>query len=309
MRRLDFILPDFCRHMWTSDYAKSQWESRFSATAAAITELQWLTVADNLRTCGIARISSEQFQDRLLHFTKRGVEAIPISRETRGKPGYQFATQDYVPDKPFQYCVAFGKNGSARELARAVENEDSQAVGSLLGYPDCCIEFFAESWQRSKSRDAIWPMAKASISLSQLIEDDGRTIRIDGPSLANILLRRLGLRAVFHLPCCFNCLKSIELAERVITVGRDEGFSAEMDWLSEVLHWPMEWSALHGIAEIKTPILKSSTSTDATGELYRVLIAGSVLPREAAKGIGHAYQPPIQSESLVWPIGAFVKPT
>jgi hypothetical protein len=57
-----------------------------------------------------------------------------------------------------------------------------------------------------------------------------------------------------------------------------------------MLRWPMEWSALHGIAEIKTPVLKCCLSTDATPTLYRVLVEGSAVPKEAAKGIGHPYK-------------------
>jgi hypothetical protein len=76
----------------------------------------------------------------------------------------------------------------------------------------------------------------------------------------------------------------------VIDVGVKEGFVSEMEWLGELLQWPMEWSALHGIAEIKTPVLKCSASTDATAMLYWVLVEGSVFPEAGAYGIGHVYR-------------------
>jgi hypothetical protein len=35
------------------------------------------------------------------------------------------------------------------------------------------------------------------------------------------------------------------------------GYRAEMDSLRDVFSWPVEWSALHGIAELKTPVIKA----------------------------------------------------
>ena len=37
-----------------------------------------------------------------------------------------------------------------------------------------------------------------------------------------------------------------------------------MKSLYEILDWQLEWSALHGIAEIKNSLFKISTRTDAT---------------------------------------------
>jgi SAM-dependent methyltransferase len=51
-----------------------------------------------------------------------------------------------------------------------------------------------------------------------------------------------------------------------------------MDWLEEMLSWPIEWTALNGLLEITTPVGTISTVTDATAETYRV----------SYKGAGHA---------------------
>ena len=90
-----------------------------------------------------------------------------------------------------------------------------------------------------------------------------------GPPEANILWRWMGARAVPHLPCRFDCEPTVALAQQCLAVGRAAGFDTEMDWLLEILRWPVEWSALHGIAEIRTPVLKVSTRTDATATEVR----------------------------------------
>lgn len=47
----------------------------------------------------------------------------------------------------------------------------------------------------------------------------------------------------------------------------------------------MEWSALHGIAEIRTPIAKAVTRTDATAQKRVVCRRGRGYPAEGARGV------------------------
>jgi len=97
-----------------------------------------------------------------------------------------------------------------------------------------------------------------------------------------------------HLPCRFDCPATVALADQLIAVGRDGGFGHEMDWLMEMLSWPVEWSALHGIAEIKTPVLKVSAQTDATAVRYVVRRKGDDHPSAAGKGLSLPYRAPVK---------------
>ena len=103
-------------------------------------------------------------------------------------------------------------------------------------------------------------------------DEGGRQIEIDPdtPFQANILWRWMGVRAVPHLPCSFACPGTVEFANSLMGLGREIGYGAEMEGIEEILSWPVSWSALHGIAEVKTPILKASTRTDATAHEFIV---------------------------------------
>lgn len=289
MKRLDFVLPEFFRHMWTSEAARAAWEPRMRAVSSAIRELEWLTVENDARPCGMAELSLEELASKAPDWVKRGLELIPLARDARTCSPCQLASLPYVPRSPSRYVMGFAKKQHARALTEAFKSGNNEAIGKLLGYPDCCIDFFLKVCVRLGHLDTTWPMACAA-SDTLRTPDEVDTIRVPRPSPANILLRGLGVRAVFHLPCGFGCAESLEVSERLIAVGRTEGFAQEMEWLCEMLRWPMEWSALHGIAEIKTPVLKCCLSTDATPTLYRVLVEGSAVPKEAAKGIGHPYK-------------------
>jgi SAM-dependent methyltransferase len=117
-------------------------------------------------------------------------------------------------------------------------------------------------------------------------------IEVTGPPEANILWRWMGVRAVPHMPCRFDCADTVALGEQFVQVGRAAGYDQEMDWLLEILSWPVEWSALHGIAEVKTPVLKVSTRTDATASKYVVRRQGDAYPALGAQGLTFPYRIP-----------------
>jgi hypothetical protein len=55
-----------------------------------------------------------------------------------------------------------------------------------------------------------------------------------------------------------------------------------------------EWSALHGIAEIKTPVLKASTRTDATPCNYTLRRQRDNYPLEGVRRLSSPYRLPPQ---------------
>jgi YD repeat-containing protein len=85
---------------------------------------------------------------------------------------------------------------------------------------------------------------------------------------------------VFHLPCSFDCRPTVEIADKLVEIALVEGFRREIDWLEEMSAWPVEWSALLGLAEITTPVGVIYTVTDATAETYRVTYTGAGRPEE-----------------------------
>lgn len=156
------------------------------------------------------------------------------------------------------------------ELARALETHDNSTVGRLLGFPDCCRAFFDRTWGAG-ALDTTFQMAVGGTS---------------GPVQCNILGRWLGIRLVTHLPCSFDCEPTRKLGEAFGALLSPEAAAT----VQEVLSWPVEWSALHGIAEIKFPVLKISTRTTYTDDKIVVQREGTRYPEEGASGIVFPYQ-------------------
>jgi 2-polyprenyl-3-methyl-5-hydroxy-6-metoxy-1,4-benzoquinol methylase len=247
-----------------------------------------MSVVAGVRSCSLTVLSPKAFVEAAALWAKAGLTGLPLGVE--GLPNKPYVSTPSRPKEgdPIAFRVVVGKPEVTLQFQNAWNSNDHGIIGALLGYPPCCRDFFENIWVEQCSVDTTWAMA---INTPQT-EQDERTIRVSGPSLANILWRWMGVRSVPHLPCRFDCAPTIKLGEMFQEVGRDAGYFNEMEWAKDVLSWPVEWSALHGIAEVKTPILKVSTRTDATPMKLVVRYKGGGFPKEGATGLGFPYGEP-----------------
>lgn len=267
MERLDFVLPEFTRLSWVSDPAREVWEPRLRRITKAWFAIEWLAVLSGVRRCGVTVASSEDLITRGGEWVKSGLSALPL--EIQGR-------------------IVVGPPVELAAFKAAWDAGDNQEIGRLLGYPKCCLDFFQAVWVDQGLVDTTWPMALRTAAP----KNGANTIEVAGPAESNILWRWMGIRAVPHLPCRFDCADTVRLGKRFVEVGRLAGYDQEMDCLLDILSWPVEWSALHGIAEIKTPVLKVSTRTDATPSKYVVRRQGGAYPGEGAQGLMFPYRMP-----------------
>jgi hypothetical protein len=309
MHRLPFQLPDFTRITWATDAARGVWEPRLRRITNAWIEIEWLAIVAGVRSCCITVATPEQFLERGPQWAQLGLNALPVEVQGVSSSGYSATNVRTELGRPFAFRFVLGAPDNVCAFKAAWDRSDDRAIGQLLGYPACCREFFKRTWVDQALVDTTWPMAVASAPP----EGEGQTVEVNSVPQNNILWRWMGARAVSHLPCSFACGPTLSLADRFLEVGRQNGFGEEMDWLLEVLSWPVEWSALHGIAEIKTPVLKVSTRTDATPCKYTVRYQGRSYPAEGAQGLRFPYRRPalpLLTESLGFkrglgnPIGA-----
>lgn len=277
--RLPFVLPDFNRHSWVSQSAQSVWEPRISRIIQAWLHIEWLSVAEGIRECGLVWISPHALPNLIPMWEAAHLSAI------------QFDIQDTAlqTNTSGLICVVVGAMDKINRLRQAWAASEHEAVGTLLGYPPCCINFFRRVWVEDRCIDTTWAMGENTCGVS-----GKAAIRIEFaeavPPFSNILWRWMGVRTIPHLPCRFDCPESIQFGARLLELGRSAGYAQEVEWMASILSWPAEWSALHGIAEVKSPILKITTRTDATAKKWVVRWVGTTYPDEGAVGVQFPYQ-------------------
>ena len=289
LARLDFLLPDFVRRSWVSDAARDVWEPRFQRITNVWLAIEWLAILEGVRECAVTLVSPEEFVQKAGEWAVHGLNGLPIEIQGVSDASYASTSVKVEPGKPFVYRVVVGSPASVAAFKQAWDADDHAGIGRLLGYPTCCHQFFFDTWVDDGLVDTSWPMAVNSVTKSN---SDTRLLEVGSLPEANILWRWMGLRAVPHLPCSFNCEATVALGKQFIEVGRKHGYEQEMDWLLEILSWPVSWSALHGVAEIKTPVMKVSTRTDATPWTYEVRRVGNQYPDLGARGLVFPYQMP-----------------
>jgi SAM-dependent methyltransferase len=273
--RLPFVLPDFTRHSWVSDSARLTWEPRLERIRRAWLDVEWLSIVDEVRGCALLGVPQDALSTAIAGWSAHHLSAIGLSMtEPHTHPGVTFAVV-----------------GSLENVTRARDAwtaHANQTLGRLLGYPECCRAFFERVWVGERSIDTTWAMAANTLPPKAAVV----VLEPNETSLPNVLWRWLGVRAVPHLPCRFDCSESALFGQRLLGVGERAGYVDEVKWIREILSWPVEWSALHGIAEVKTPILKISTRTDATASKHVVRWTGTAYPREGATGLRFPYRAP-----------------
>lgn len=296
MNRLATVLPEWTRVIWTTPAARAKWEEIIQNISRSWTRIERWAVVDGARESCLTFTEPQHLPEIARWATGHGLLVLPIAQVGLSDQ-YSATPVPIAPGRPWQYRIVICRPELRDAWFHAWEGgTKNEVIGQLLGFPDCCRRFFERVWVDEKYLDTTWPMAvnggyALGTETEALFEAVGlHQVKVGGFDACNILWRWMGVRAVTHLPCSFNCPETVKVANMFRQVANDREFGKWMDLADEILSWPIEWSALHGIAEIKTPILKVSSRTDLTAEKYVVQREGSSYPLEGASGISFPYQ-------------------
>lgn len=287
--RLDFRVPGFVRTLWTSDSARNTWAQRIERIQRCWPEIERRSVSAGVRRCALQLVSPSDFVDLAAKLSAENLHFVPVGINGVAAPPSDNVFAPYRAGEPFLFlAVVASRSQDVVAFKAAFDRKDHAELGAMLGYPPCCAAFFEIYWCDKGFSDTTWFAALNTTAAVQ----ESCTCEVRGPPQANILWRWLQVRAVPHLPCRFDCAETTRLANDMLAVGEKSGYVEETGWLQEILSWPAEWSMLHGIAEIRTPILKISTATDATAHRYVVRRHSDTFPKEGARGLMFPYHRP-----------------
>lgn len=284
------MLPDFTRLAWTSDAAHQVWQPRLALVSRMWMDLEVLSVIQGLRPSALLNVAPEDLPARTREVAAYGLALVPLDREAAPAGAAYAAGAAPAPlDGPWSYRAAVCRADLSAAWLDAWSRRDDPAIGRLLGFPPCCVQFFGTTWGQGQV-DPTWLTGGFDV------DPDGLEADI-APGGLNILLRWIGVRQVFHLPCDVHCAESLLMAERLAALARTAYPQPSADH-REILSWPVEWTALHGIAQVKTPILKVSTRTDYTSTQQTVRWTGTTYPAEGASGNAFPYRRAVHTQPL-----------
>ena len=294
VRYLDFEMHGFRRCSWVSDAARLLWEERFHQIERSLATLAVLAVAEGRSPCAMIEVRPEQsFALGQLAAAHDLAVAILQRGQGRRRQPPQPGTPSSAPlpeGVPVLDVLAIGSPRQVGELHRLHKQALFDDLERLLGYPDASRTFAQRVYDEMGLRDPIWPMALATVDATTS-ETGPTSLRVPCAPHSNFLLASIGLAPAPFQPTSFDCPHAAAHFAALVTFGSARGFADEMGWLREILSWPMQWSALHGIAETRTPVLKISSDTDATADKLTLNYLGTAEAALAAQGLGFPYLP------------------
>ena len=284
--RLDFVLPKFLRVAWVDDRTREVWEPRFAQIAHRWREIEWRTIVDGVRQCALIWLSHDELVALAPVLGQHGIRAVPLTSSLRASAAKH---RDALV-----YRVAIGRRRELSHFRKAWIRGDDDVIGQCLGYPKCCRAFFRRVVVKAGWLDPTWPRAVEATQSGEFQP----SLDVQPPPELNPFWEPLGIRLVPHVACSYGCDAARAFAAAFIATGRKAGYEPELDHSLEVMRWPVEWSALHGIAEIKTPIVKLSTRTDATPVKLILRYRGERYPQEGAHGVRFPYAVPARNAAI-----------
>jgi|SRR3989344_1224574 len=167
------------------------------------------------------------------------------------------------------FFVYLSKNRETAEKARSAEEKNAhKELGLILGYPECCCEFFEKNFGENST----------DLTLKTLQNSDG----YEFPFHTNIAARHFDVSLLSHFPHSFACKPSMEIAKANLkTISR---YSKQLAAIfSGILQGAVIYTTEEGIfllrkyEKIGNEIIYGDVMTTAKTKLYYLLSSNKEL--------------------------------
>ena len=250
---LDFHMPAFQSLAWVSDNAGAFWQARFERLNHALIDQAALAVAER------------DVATRHLRVPGRLALSLPDLARRHGVEIEIGLVGDLEGNGPLFHDVCLWKEGPRPERRR------SKCFGCAR-LEDGCNEM---------------PWVLLHARASELAED--ACLELPSGQAFPAFFNRLLVDPVNQASSCVSCLTVLSELAQVVRDLQASGHQECAAWLQELSHWPVEWSAAHGIAELRTPVFKLAYNTWATSQAYWIQVKGEAVPEFAARGLVFPY--------------------
>jgi len=178
------------------------------------------------------------------------------------------------------FHLYIAKKKAACSFLKLLEHKnDDRAVGELLGYPGCCIDFFL---QHQKNQE----LEQYDFILPALANSEGFTF----PFYNNYAIRYFDISLLSHFPHDFICKESRKIAEkRLQCIDELDPLLAEK--CKEMLKGAVLYTEHNGVFMLRNPVLEnnavsfSKVMATADNELLRTLKATMSITVEDSRGV------------------------
>lgn len=153
--------------------------------------------------------------------------------------------------------------------------KDDVLQGKLLGYQDCCIDFFNKYYIANNIDDlTIYQQLNTENIIVQPHNNKHLFMPITkSHSYLNHIYNSIGLKWIEYMPHSFDCKISIQRQKKYEKIQRENGFTIQQDWLNEFLSMPYIYQIIDGVGYIKNELfnLAIESNTELNGYILEFL--------------------------------------
>lgn len=258
--------PSFTRMSYHTTEARKYWAPLIQLMNGTVADLEIRSIAAGLRSCGTIHIPNVDGDQTYRKLAEAGLKWKRLTKVGHD-PGFSHRRHAAVQkgDLHYSWFSVMGRNqDDLDDFALAYEKSNHDLMGKLLGFPACCRRFFAQNWP--KYCDPIWQSA-ANTEGAELVGP--RTLHVKGHPGCNVMLRYIGVRTWFHLPCSLRCEETIALSESWLNLIREMD-EASFEATRLLLSLPLAWDVNHGYAKVMTPAF--TVHAGSTESRYRYVV-------------------------------------
>ena len=278
-----FRLPDFLRLAWVSDRAEETWKPRFEAIRDAWPQVVLHGACATESMCSIRTVQPWKIFSLQAKAVQMGRLAVVLGTRGLATPGHlpqALPSTERTNGLPFHYDVVLADADTTAHVDTLWRNGQYTAAYRAVGMPACC---------------ALAMDNEIALQRSDVISRYANTTGIrdlSSETIADIFWQWAHVSPLSYAPCSPDCAAAHAQHGEWMRHARNNGYGTEMDWLDEILSWPLEWTALHGIAELKSPVLKATWATDVVHMKTTLRFHGKGYPNEGATGLAFPFRSP-----------------
>ena len=264
------IFP-FVTMCWNTRELKDEWEPILADINSVDYYAQYEMIKKGHREANTYHYGTHNFDNQINWVSENGFVSLNIHR-TQSHQGYdhKFYMKDNIDMNTTIYggvALDYDTVLKFKEAHLTDHGTDHKLVGQMLGYPDCCIDWFLENWIGEDGvADPSWRCA-ANTTGSRVIDN---VVGVKGDARLNNLLRAFGFKVGGYFTHSYDCPEAIVFADKWVECMR-EVKPESTDKLLELLDMPMSWSLYNGIIEVKTPVFRGATNGYYTEDKFTVL--------------------------------------
>jgi len=120
--------------------------------------------------------------------------------------------------EPLFYAYTSLSEELSYDTYEADMNQDRKKLGKLLGYPDCCVDYYLKEMVKVSIERIIGPLlntkTKPSFYCNSIFNFDSKVDGWDKIFLKGYEICRLFL--IRHMPCSFDCKESIKIGKKTL---------------------------------------------------------------------------------------------